>query len=193
MPVVFDAMNLIRLLRSDPADAPIDPSTDREVDRYQDRLSFYVRTLSNDGERVIVPTPALAELLVGAGEAGAEYLAILNNTAAFEIAPFDQMAAIEAALIETMARTDGDKRGGAAESSWQKVKFDRQIVAIARARRATAICSDDTELSKHARRMTIQTVHSWDLPLPAEDPQLDIFNRQPSDDEGDDEAGDESI
>ena len=185
MAVVFDAMNLIRLLGPESTDAPIDPSTGKEVDRYQDRLSFYVQTLSNEGERVIVPTPALAELLVGAGEAGPDYLAILNNTAAFEIAPFDQMAAVEAALIETMARAEGDKRGGVAESPWQKVKFDRQIVAIARALRVAAICSDDTDLAKHARRMTIRIVHSWNLPLPAEDLQLDIFNRQPSDDEED--------
>ena len=186
MAVVFDAMNLIRLLGPESADAPIDPSTGKEVDRYQDRLSFFVRTLSNEGERVIVPTPALAELLVGAGEAGAGYLAILNNTAAFEIAPFDQMAAVEAALIETWPALRVTN-GGVAESPWQTVKFDRQIVAIARVRRVAAICSDDTDLAKHARRMTIQTVHSWDLPLPAEDLQLDIFNRQPSDDEEDDE------
>ncbi len=157
MSVVFDAMNLIRLLHAEPSDPPIDPSTGREVDRYQDRLKHFVQTLSDEGRRIIVPTPALAELLVGAGEAAAEYMRILSNSAVFEIASFDQMAAVEAALIEQKARGEGDKRGGVAEASWQKVKFDRQIVAIARVRRATTVCSDDMALAKHARRLTDPT------------------------------------
>jgi hypothetical protein len=45
----------------------------------------------------------------------------------------------------TRAAVDaGDKRVGS-DATWAKVKFDRQIVAIAQVRRATAIYSDDAD------------------------------------------------
>jgi hypothetical protein len=71
------------------------------------------------------------KILVRAGDAGPEYLDILNKSASFRIVPFDQRAAVEVAAALREAIDAGYKKGGT-QSPWAKVKFDRQIVAIAK-------------------------------------------------------------
>jgi hypothetical protein len=53
------------------------------------------------------------------------------------------------------------------------VRFDRQIVAIARTNNAKRIYSDDENLAKFATRHGIEVVRTWELPLPAAK-QIDI-------------------
>jgi hypothetical protein len=48
--------------------------------------------------------------------------------AVFECLPFDQLSAIELAIITKDAIDPGKKKGGSTEP-WGKIKFDRQIVA----------------------------------------------------------------
>ena len=81
----------------------------------------------------MVPTPALSELLVKAGDAGPKYLEILARSKFFRVAEFGERAAVEAAALHRDAKADGDKRGVTPEANWAKVKFDRQIVARAAA------------------------------------------------------------
>lgn len=59
----------------------------------------------------------------------------------------------------------GDKKSGS-EQPWQKVKFDRQIIAIARVVGASKIYSDDENLAKFAKRIGIEVISIWDLPIP---------------------------
>ena len=98
-------------------------------------------------ERIIVPTPALSEVLVHANDAVASYLEVLNNTSRFRIAPFDQRAAIELAAITREGPLGQSLRVGAS-STRTSLKFDRQIVAIARVEGETTIYSDDTDMGK---------------------------------------------
>ncbi len=56
-----------------------------------------------------------------------------------------------------------------------KIKFDRQIVAIARANGAAAIYTNDANLTRFASKQHIDTVALWDLTLPPEDRQLDFL------------------
>jgi hypothetical protein len=51
------------------------------------------------------------------------------------------------------------------------VKFDRQIVAIARTEGAQVIYSDDADLRRFARAAGIDVVGIADLPLPPESAQ----------------------
>ena len=86
--------------------------------------------------------------------------------------PFDVRAAVECAQIE-----DGDSRSGKAISgneSKAKVKFDRQIIAIAKSRGAKAIYTGDKTLGSRARENGLHVVFTWELPLPAEDSQLQL-------------------
>ena len=64
----------------------------------------------------------------------------------------------------------GDKRGGL-QASWTKVKFDRQIVAIARVAQATTIYSDDKDVEKLGRAAGIHVIKIASLPLPPSDAQ----------------------
>jgi predicted nucleic acid-binding protein len=162
--VVFDATTLLYLLDPD-AKAPTDPETGQPVGNVKDRIEYLVAQLEKSREKIIVPTPALSELLVRAGEAGPEYLDILNKSAAFKIVDFDQRAAVEVAAATREAIAAGDKRGGA-DSSWAKVKFDRQIIAIAKVEGASTIYSDDGDIGRFSKTSGIAVVRVCDLPLP---------------------------
>jgi hypothetical protein len=128
--VVFDATTLLLLL-SPAVPAPVDPATGMPVEHAKERLDHLVKELEQSRTRIIVPTPALSEILVKAGAAGPAYLERLNSSAAFRIAPFDQRAAVEVAAMTRDALATGNKRGGV-QGTWAKIKYDRQIVAIAK-------------------------------------------------------------
>ena len=66
MVVAFDADVLILLLQPS-IDPPTDPSTQRPVEYVSERLAQLVVDLTERDARVIVPAPALAEVLVVPG------------------------------------------------------------------------------------------------------------------------------
>lgn len=170
--VVFDSSVLLLMLDRS-TKAPIDKTSGTPVAHSAERIELLIRNLSASKEKIIVPTPVLSEVLVHAGSALETYLEILNRQAAFRIAPFDQKAAIEAAL----ALSDAIKRGGhrvdAAnpDATKTKIKFDRQIVAIAVAEGADTIYSDDDDIHNYASYAGLRVVRTADLDLPPEDPQ----------------------
>ena len=167
--VVFDATTLLYLLDPE-AKVPSDPETGEPVARVKERIEFLVRELEKGREKIIVPTPALSELLVGAGNAGPEYLDILGKNAAFKIVDFDQRAAVEVAAAIREALDSGNKKGGS-KSSWAKIKFDRQIIAIAKVEQASTIYSDDGDIERFSKGSGIKVVRVSDLPLPPQDAQ----------------------
>lgn len=144
--VVFDSSVLLLVL--DPnAKPPNDPITGQPLDKASERIEYLIENLTADKEQIVIPTPVLSEVLVHAGDAMQPYLDTLNSQAAFRIAPFDQKAAIEAALAMSDAIRRGGRRVDAAnpDSTVTKIKFDRQIVAIAKAEGARAVYSDDKD------------------------------------------------
>lgn len=170
--VVFDSSVLLLVL--DPtAKAPMDATTGRPVDRAAARIEYLIENLTNDTEKVVIPTPVLSEVLVHAGEALQPYLDTLNGQSCFKIAPFDQKAAIEVAL----AMSDAIKRGGhridAAnpDATKTKIKFDRQIVAVAKAEGAHTIYSDDSDVHNYAVGAGLKACRTSELELPPEDAQ----------------------
>jgi predicted nucleic acid-binding protein len=162
MPVVFDASFLIPLL--DPA-----IMGDGEVDA---RLMFLVQSLDRAKTKIIIPTPALCEVLIGASDAAPQYLDIINRSARFKVAPFGTRAAVEAAAAHRDALRAGDKKEGA--PSWLKVKFDRQIVAIAKIEGADVIYSNDDDIARFSARDSIQVIAFENLPAPPEAPQREL-------------------
>ena len=82
-----------------------------------------------------------------------------------KVRPFGELAAIETAVMTREAIQAGDKRGGS-EAAWQKVKVDRQVVAVARVERATRIYADDRNLVAFAKRLGMDAFSTWDLPVP---------------------------
>jgi hypothetical protein len=137
------------------------------VDRAKDRVDFLLETLSQQNERIVIPTPAFAEFLVLAGTDAPNYIRRIRETSIFRLEPFDERAAIELADMEIAARVKGNKRGSALDAEWQKVKFDRQIIAVAKVSGALCIYSDDPHIASHGKDCNIPVLSLNDLPLPA--------------------------
>jgi len=170
--VVFDTSVL--LLALDPStDLPLDPATNAPLARAAERVEYLIHQLAEDKQTIIIPTPVLTEIMVYAGAAGSKWLQYFNGTAVFRIAPFDQRAAIEAALSIRDSLDRGGLRIDATDSgvSRGKVKFDRQIVAIARVEGADAIYSDDDHIAAIGKAAGLRVFRTRELDLPPQDPQ----------------------
>jgi predicted nucleic acid-binding protein len=138
------------------------------------RIDHLVATIQKSGERIIVPTPALSELLVRTGDAAPQYLDIITRSKFFRVAEFGTRAAVEAAALTREAINQGGKHGATPDATWAKVKFDRQIVAIARAVGATRIYTSDDQLAKHARAIGIAALKPDELPEPPVSAQIEM-------------------
>ena len=105
--ISFDSNFLLIALHKDniPASVP----------RARDRVLQLIETLHQQREKIVIPTPVLAEVFVHSGHAGGVYLAELQKSSKFRIAAFDTRAAIEVALDIVASKKKGDKRGGSAK------------------------------------------------------------------------------
>ena len=179
--VVFDATILIALIYPN-ATVPRHPDTNHPVAAFRERIEFLVKSLEDSQEKIVIPTPALSEILVRAESAGPKYLRRIRSTSVFLLASFDDLCAVEVAEISRDAIATGDKRGGQS-GTWAKVKYDRQIIAIAKVKKARVIYSDDREIYKLGKNMGLKVVRIADLPLPPQDAQglLDLDKEEPED------------
>ncbi len=141
------------------------PNAPSGIDRPRDRIDFRISDLHGKGARIIVPTPALCELLVKTGHSSREIINLVSKTSRLTDAPLDVKAAIEAAIITRAAIKAGSKKGNLS-GNWPKIKFDRQIVAIAKANDAAEIYSEDPDIKTIATPLGIKVVSVCDLPLP---------------------------
>lgn len=175
MTVAFDATALLLLLSSNvgvPKDANGQP-----IQYARERVDGLVAELEDAGTRILIPTPALSEALVRVGPRLMQvYLEKMSRSSAFQVADFDERAAIEVAIMTKQAIDAGDKRSGA-EGPWSKIKYDRQIVAISRVNRATTILSDDQNLQKFGRMLRMNVIGLGDLPIPSQAGQLSMIEQ----------------
>ena len=168
--VVLDATMLMLLFRSD-VPARTTDSKGRTIDHVKDRVNYLVKTLEAAKSQILIPTPVLSELFVRAtAEETQSILEEINRLAVFRVESFDTRAAIEVAVMTRSALAGGDKKGGS-KAPWAKVKFDRQIVAIARLAQASAIYSDDDDIATIAKLVNIPVFGLADLSLPPETAQ----------------------
>lgn len=170
--VVFDA-NFLLLLLDENVSPPCDPDTKTPVEKVQERMEILMKSLDEAKTKIIIPTPALSEALIKAGAAMSEYLDILNNRSRFKISPFDQRAAVEAAVAHALAIRKGDKREGLS-ATWAKIKFDRQIISIAKVEGAKTIYSDDGDIKTLGEQGGLKVIRLIDLPYPEEAPQRNL-------------------
>jgi hypothetical protein len=171
--VVLDASMLLLFFRPEtgvPRDAHGKP-----VAKAADRVKHLIEELDKQGTRIAVPAPALSEILVHAGAAASQLIVNeMGKVYKFSVEPFDQRAAIELAAMLRDELPGGKKGMKAGTETWAKLKFDRQIVAIAKVIGATTIYSDDGDLGAVATRNGIPVIRVCDLPLPPENPQQNL-------------------
>jgi len=155
----------LALIVNPSAQPPLDPATGLPVEHMAERVAKLIADLDAAKHVVLVPTPVLAEVLVKAGTAGPEFVRKLSGLARFRIVPFDERSAFELAMMTAEALAAGDKKAGH-DQPWQKVKLDRQIIAIARVHNAGRIYTDDDKLAKFAQRIGLSAESSWNWPVP---------------------------
>jgi predicted nucleic acid-binding protein len=191
--VVIDATMLMLFFRPD-VNVPGGNGKSR-IDFAKERIENLVKDLEKSRDKIVVPTPVLSEILCLADAAASQQIIErLNKYSVFSVEPFGTRAAIEAAAMTRAAKSAGDKRGGS-PATWAKVKYDRQIVAIAKVIGATTIYSDDEDVRKMAGLADIPVSGLADLPVPDEarqgsftfDPQKKQDEPAPHD-EADDDA-----
>ena len=174
--VVIDATILMLFFRPD-VPVPAAPGGGK-IDLVTERIDYLIQTLEKARTKIIVPTPVLSEILVRAGSsASQEIVEKLNRMAAFRVESFDARAAIEVAAMTRDALavgTKGKKKATPADT-YAKIKYDRQIVAIAKVTRATAIYSDDGHIRTIAALEDIPVIGLSELPIPDSALQPDLF------------------
>lgn len=161
--VVFDATMLMLLIRPE-SGCPID-SKGEPISYVTERIAHFVEQSEKSKTRIGLPTPALSEVLVRSGSSAIKILEKIKEFSIFEILPFDELSAIEVALMTKNAIDNGDKKEGSSEV-WSKIKYDRQILAIARVRQATAIFTDDCGLRNIAAKVGLSVAGIAELELP---------------------------
>lgn len=180
--VVIDATTLMLLLRPGVGTPRGDDGT--PIDKPLERLNFLVETLEKSRTKIVIPAPALSEILVRVAPIEAERLVeAINSKAIFRIEAFDVRAAIEVAAMTRNSADGGEhpeRRDEAA--TYAKLKYDRQIVAIGIVTNATAIYSDDRGIRAVAARAGIKVIRLADLELPPEDAQMKLPLEKKDDD-----------
>jgi len=166
--VILDTNFYVLLLLNDASKVPLDPKTGERLEKFQDRLKHLIETLENNQETIVIPTPVYAELMVMVGRNNLhEVMGALEKNKNFQFATFDKKSAIECAHIEINSK----QKKSAAVDTKAKVKFDRQIIAIAKSNKVSMIYTDDKGLCTTALNNGISVVKSHELPLPPEPPQ----------------------
>lgn len=165
--VVFDTSFLVVLLQE--TCPPVKDRAEKPVPYARERIQYLLQQLANNNSLVCIPTPVLAEIMVRAETAAPAYLSRLSNTSKFKLSTFDVKAAIESA--ELIRKIKVEQRAKNADP-WAKVKFDIQIVAIAKAENASVIYADDPQIETHGARVSISVKRICDLALPPQQPEV---------------------
>lgn len=159
--IVFDANVLISL------------SAPQQAADLSERIAGLIEDLTAAKTVIGVPAPAWAEYLCGTDLATSALIGLLKKRSTIRILPFDEIAATELALFDQMTRAKGSKKG-ASHASWQKIKIDRQILAISKVHSATLIYSEDEGLIVEAGRLGIPVCRTGDIPLKPKQNDLDL-------------------
>lgn len=138
------------------------------------KLMHLVESVDKLRGKILLPTPAVAEFLVLADQAALAVLDGLKRKASVLPAPFDLAAAFELSQMDAACIGRGDKRDGSPRE-WQKIKIDRQLVAIAKRFGAQLIVSEDGDVRAAALRAGIAMSSVGDLPIPDEARQVQML------------------
>lgn len=168
-PVGFDN-TILSILLNPKSRIPLDPETGRPVTEAKRRAEFLVSRLAKARRKIVIPTPVAAELLTAIGPDARQYFSIVARSRLFDIAAFDFRCAVELACLNREIFAASDPK--TPEQAYQKVKFDRQIIAIFRVAGVDDIYTDDEGLMKRARLCGLNPIATYQLELPSDDQQM---------------------
>jgi len=116
-------------------------------------ISNLVQTLSAENARIIIPTPALAQVLTSVPDKAPDWMQALNMYACFQVRPFDDKASFE------LTQLLGENVAGLRDI----LRFDRQIVAIARVYGVSVLYADDEQVTQFAEACGLPVKRLKDL------------------------------
>jgi predicted nucleic acid-binding protein len=156
MKVVFDASFLAILFN---------PKTSASIERAPERIDGLIDRLSRSKDKIVIPTPALAEILVALSQTGPRYIEKLKEFTCFQVRAFDERAAVEFGAA-VQSRSKKRLKETRRLVSQNKVKFDQQIVAIAKVQGAKIVYSDDAQLRSFAVECGMEARSLAETPVP---------------------------
>lgn len=174
MTVAFDASFLLYLFApAGQVGAPLGPDG-KPIAFAKERVQALFLALEEQKTKIVIPTPALSEVMVRSGvEAGQSYIAIMAKKRVFRIAPFDEKSAIELPIMYGLHRR-GEALKQANEGTYAKIKYDRQIVAIAFTEGCSTIYTDDENQAKFAMKQGMAVIGLADCPIPTDAAQIPL-------------------
>ncbi|AON05419.1 TPA: type II toxin-antitoxin system VapC family toxin [Pseudomonas aeruginosa] len=166
MKIVIDTNVLVQIMQDDGATDLMNPETGEVVDDAFRRAVALVEQIETMKGTVILPAPVVSEYLLGIERSSYQtHLDIINSAKSIEVVPFDQLAAVECALLVT----NQELKNMDPDAKMAKLKYDRQILAIAVASGAKEIWTHDKQLFKRARAVGITPKSLSDiLPRPVQ-------------------------
>ncbi len=161
MKAVIDTNVLIKLLDPSNTDTMVDPKTGEGIPDAERRAAALLEYIDSRSGLAIIPAPALSEVLIGYQDEQEQFsvLEFIEGQSCFEVAPFDEIAAYECAKLlnpHELSQLD-------TTDTKSKIRFDRQIIAIAKATNADEIWSHDRGLVKVAERVGLTTKSLADI------------------------------
>jgi predicted nucleic acid-binding protein len=134
------------------------------IDLAKERAGAVIAAIEKARRKIILPAPALAELLTAIGPDAQQYLNIVGRSRIFEIGNFDARCAAELALLNRGIFAISDDQNRA--EPYQKRKVDRQIVAICKVYGVLEIYTDDASVTRMARLCGITPIGLHEVPIP---------------------------
>jgi predicted nucleic acid-binding protein len=116
-------------------------------------VSKLIQALSSENAKVVVPTPALAQVLTHSPTKAEGWMRTLNTHSCFQVRPFDDKASFELTQIL------GESVSGLRDI----LRFDRQIVAIAKVYGVSVVYADDEQVTQFAGECGIHAKRLKDL------------------------------
>ena len=172
MRIVLDTNVLVQVLRNAKREVVLtDPATGNPLDRVEARAAALIDQVDMNGDTALIPTPTLAEFLVGVNHSFYHtYLDAIDSVSCFEVVSFDEISAMECARLVD----DAELKVLDPIATKAKVRFDRQILAIAIANNAEELWTHDVGLYAKARQCGLRVKSLADIqPIP-EQLQVDL-------------------
>ncbi|PBI78646.1 twitching motility protein PilT [Rahnella victoriana] len=165
MRIIFDTNILIQAMNGMKDGCKLtNPEDGVEIPDPSRRVEALIDMIENRGGNIIIPTPVLAEYLVGINKNDQQtHLSLIQRKSCFEIANFDEIAALECAQMPSIQELKSMMKSDTAN----KVKFDRQIISIAKSLNVDEIWTHDIGVFRRCKEMEIVVKSLADIePVP---------------------------
>ena len=151
MRIIFDTNILVQAITGMKDGCKLsNPENGVEIPDPGRRVEALIDMTESSGGAIIIPTPVLAEYLLGIDKEYHQiHLKKIQGQSCFEIASFDEIAAIECAQMPSMQELKRMMQSDTAN----KIKFDRQIISIAKALNVDEVWTHDKGVFKRCKEM----------------------------------------